>query len=69
MATTDFIFPEDWRTLRQAAYEKQVSYDACRMWCRLHNVPTRRVGRSLVVRMRDLEAYVPQGTRHDVSTH
>jgi hypothetical protein len=60
---SDFILPEDYRTLRQAANEKGCSYDALRLYVRLHNVPTARVGKTLVVRLSDLVSYVPRGTK------
>ena len=61
------LLPGDLRTLKQAANEKGVSYDALRLYVRLHSIPTRRVGKTIVVRMNDLVSYVPRGTKQVLS--
>ena len=48
-------------TLQQAATAKGTSYDSLRMWLRLHPcVPVQRVGRSILVRLTDIESYRPR---------
>jgi hypothetical protein len=61
------LFVDDYCTLKEAADRKGASYEALRWWVRMHHIPTRRVGKSVVVRLSDLVGYAPRGTRSVLS--
>lgn len=47
-------------TIAQGARLKRVNYHALRMWLRTHpEIPTKRVGSIIVVRLAELDKYTP----------
>lgn len=51
-------------TICKAAELKQTKADTLYKWLRRNNIPTKRIGRSLIVELSRLEAYTPRGTRN-----
>lgn len=46
-------------TLREAAREKQVNYEALKKWVYRSQVPVKRLGRSILLDRKDLNKYHP----------
>ncbi len=51
-------------TVYKAAEIKQAKAGTLYRWLRRHDIPTKRIGRSLLVELSRLEAYTPRGTRN-----